>query len=76
MDEQLTHDQHLGRVRNARTSLDEQTRIADAARTRMYRRVRDAKAAGVPLAAIAKSAGWTTKQAVYDAVARLAAADE
>lgn len=76
MENEPTHDEHLARVRNARISLDEQTRVADASRTRLYRRVRDAKAAGIPLAAIAKAAGWTTKQAVYDAVSRLAETGE
>jgi hypothetical protein len=71
-----TQDDLLARIRNARTSLDEQTRVTDAARTRMYRRVREAKNAGTPLSAIAKAAGWSTKQAVYDAVARLDLAGE
>lgn len=71
MEQGLSHTDYLARVRNARTSLDEQTRIMDSARIRMYRRVRDAKQAGVPLASIAQAAGWSTKQAVYDAVVRL-----
>lgn len=62
-------DERLNAVEDARNFLRARTNAVAVARAALYERVADAWRNGISPGDIAKAAGWSTKKAVYDAVA-------
>lgn len=65
----------LEAVRASRAALDDASAAVDRARWLMYLDVRDALRGGAGPTQVAAAAKWSTKQAVYNAVARVEAED-
>lgn len=61
----------LDKLRQARAHLAASIVVTDEARLELYRRVRAAVDAGHGPLTVADAAGWSTKKAVYDALAKL-----
>ena len=68
-------NEKLEAVRASRAALDDLSDAVDRARAVLYRDVRNAVRSGIGPTQVADAAKWSTKQAVYNAVARVDAED-
>ena len=66
----MTEDEHKAEIRKQADYLRDMERMVASARMGLYRKVKDAHADKVSPTRIADAAGWKTKKAVYDAIAR------
>lgn len=72
----MTSDEHMEKIREQAEYLRDMERMVASARMGLYRRVREAHADKASPTRIAEAAGWKTKKAVYDAIARWVEANE
>jgi hypothetical protein len=68
-------NEQLEAVRTSRAKLDDLLDAVDRQRLVLYHDVRDAVRGGIGPTQVAAAARWSTKQAVYNAVARVDAED-
>lgn len=72
----MSADQHEAGIAQQADYLRDMERMVASARMGLYRKVKEAHEDKVSPTRIAAAAGWKTKKAVYDAIARWKAENE